>query len=543
MSVRVSVVVPVYNPGRHLDACMSSIRRQSLPALAFEAIFVDDGSTDGSAARLDRLAEEAPNVRVIHIPNSGWPGKPRNLGLDAADGEYVLFLDADDWLGDEALERMSATADRTGADVVVGREIGHGRGVPLELFRRNVDDARLDRDPLVRLMTPHKLFRRSMLVEHEIRFPEGRRRFEDHVFVLRSWFAARRISILADYPCYHWVTRADGGNASDEYAHPRSYYADLRGLLDLVDANAEPGLRDRLVAHWYRRRCLDRLRGARWTDGPAAHDLETFEAVRELVRERIGPGVEAVLPLSHRLRSAAVRADRPDLLSALARVEHGLRARVRVQAIERDSHWLRLMLTADVLDASGNPIRFARNGKRTQWAPPASLEPAWSEDELDATADLQASVLSVVLQHGDGALQYDAPAVVERVLRDTDDGPVLSLLARAEIDLRSVAAGGPLPPGRWELFADVESCGWHSRRRLPPVPVPGSTVPVHLAVGDGGGIGLIVGEPRRSSAAPGVRRRRSLRHPVERLVPRPLLALVPDRLRRAGKRLLVRFGR
>lgn len=544
MSVRVSVVVPVYNPGRYLDAGIASLLRQSLLRESFEAMFVDDGSTDGSGQRLDALAAEGTNVRVIHIPNSGWPGRPRNIGLEAAAGEYVLFLDADDWLDDDALERLVATADRTGADVVVGREVGHGRGVPLELFRRNVDDARLDRDPLVRLMTPHKLFRRSMLTEHDIRFPEGRRRFEDHVFVLRAYFAARRISILADHVCYHWVTRADGLNASDEYADPRSYYAGLRDVLDVIDANTEPGaLRDRLMAHWYRRRCLDRLRGARWADGPAAHDTDVFEAVRDLARERIGPEVDAALPLGHRLRSAAVRAGRPELVSALARVEHGLRARVRVQRLEREAHWLRLRLTADLLDASGEPMRFVRDGDRVRWAPPAALEPPWSADDLDATADLDASTVSVVLQHGDGALQHDAPAVIERVLRDTEDGLVLSIQAHADIDLRTAGSGAPLAAGGWELFADVESCGWHSRRRLPSVRVPGSALPVHVAVGAGGGIGLVVGEPMITRAPSGARRRRSSRHPVERFVPRALLRLIPDRVRRAGKRLLTRRGR
>jgi glycosyltransferase involved in cell wall biosynthesis len=92
--VKVSVVVPVYNPGAYLEDCVASLLRQSLPTGEYEAIFVDDGSTDGSGARLDRLATEHPElVRVIHIENSGWPGRPRNVGLDTARGDYVLFVD------------------------------------------------------------------------------------------------------------------------------------------------------------------------------------------------------------------------------------------------------------------------------------------------------------------------------------------------------------------------------------------------------------------------------------------------------------------
>lgn len=541
--MRASVVIPVFNPGRYLDACIESLRHQTLPQSAWEAVFVDDGSSDGSGARLDQLAAELPNVRVAHIPNSGWPGRPRNVGLDMAVGQFVLFCDHDDWLGDEALERMVAMADRTGADVVVGREVGHGRGVPLKLFRRNVDDARLGTDPLLRLLTPHKLFRRSMLIEHAIRFPEGRRRFEDHVFVLAAYFAARRISILADYPCYHWITREGWANASDIYADPKDYYRDLRAVLDVVDANTDPGpFRDRLTSHWYRRRCLDRLRGERWADGPSAHDLDVFEEVRGLARERIGPGVVASLPLSHRLRSSSVTTGRPDLVSALARVETGLRARVRVPRLERDGAWLRVVLGADLLDTWMRPMCFQTDGDRTRWRPPDPVAGSFFPDDLDVTEDLRHATASLVFRLDDGALQHEVPATVERTLRETDHGPVLSIRARAEVDLRTAAAGNELPPGSWELLADVEVCGWHSRRRLPHVGVPAGRNPVRLSVSSAGGIGLVVGHgsPRPMSARQPARRR-SGPHQLERYLPRPILQLMPLPVRRIGKRLLLRL--
>src|SRR5919205_265381 len=96
------------------DVCSSDLRSivhdQTLPADEYEAIFVDDGSTDDTPARLDALAAEHPHVRVEHIPNSGWPGKPRNVGIELARGEFVYFVDNDDWLGREALERLYSRA-------------------------------------------------------------------------------------------------------------------------------------------------------------------------------------------------------------------------------------------------------------------------------------------------------------------------------------------------------------------------------------------------------------------------------------------------
>src|SRR4051812_24120626 len=93
-----SVIVPVYNPGVNIDDCVRTLLDQSLPSSAYEVIFVDDGSTDGTAERLDLLASAHPHVRAVHISNSGWPGRPRNVGIELARGDYLLFVDNDDWL-------------------------------------------------------------------------------------------------------------------------------------------------------------------------------------------------------------------------------------------------------------------------------------------------------------------------------------------------------------------------------------------------------------------------------------------------------------
>jgi len=465
--VKVSVVVAVYNPGTDLDALVTSLVAQTMAAAEFEVIFVDDGSTDGSGARLDALVVDHPTFHVIHIPNSGWPGRPRNVGIDAATGTYVYIVDHDDWLGDEALERLYARAERNEADVVVGREVGHGFGVPRQLFRRNVDDATLEKSHLLALLTPHKLFRRSMLTEHRIRFPEGRRRLEDHVFVMQAYFHARRISILADYPCYHWVLRGDRSNATHRRVDPEGYYQNVREILDIVDRHTEPGTeRNRLYAHWYRNKTLYKLRGRRWVD-PDAHARALFREIRLIAEERFGPAVEQHIGARFRIISRALRADRLDLVASQAIFDLDVKAEVGPLAVESADWKLDLALSCRLTHPDGTPFTFAVRDGRTFWVPPAPLadDPDLRPEDLDVTDEIGRSTVTVVLRHRTTALEHDQ--VIKFTDHRTDSGVItMEGSVHATIDLSTIAAGGRLGPGIWDIRVHVASCGWSAQRRL-----------------------------------------------------------------------------
>ncbi|CAM5294176.1 Glycosyltransferase involved in cell wall biosynthesis OS=Streptomyces griseomycini OX=66895 GN=FHS37_005470 PE=4 SV=1 [Streptomyces griseomycini] len=84
MPVKVSVIVPVHNPGTYIEDCISSLQRQSLPPDEYEAIFVDDGSTDGNTGPGRPARRRGPRDAGDPPGNSGWPGKPRNVGIAAA---------------------------------------------------------------------------------------------------------------------------------------------------------------------------------------------------------------------------------------------------------------------------------------------------------------------------------------------------------------------------------------------------------------------------------------------------------------------------
>ena len=109
---KVSVIVPVYNAEKYLQECVDSILNQTLSDL--ELILVDDGSTDSSPALCDHYVAQDARVKVIHKPN-GRAASARNAGLRTAMGEYVAFVDSDDWISPDMYEKML----QTGADVTL----------------------------------------------------------------------------------------------------------------------------------------------------------------------------------------------------------------------------------------------------------------------------------------------------------------------------------------------------------------------------------------------------------------------------------------
>ena len=106
---KVSVIIPVYNVERYFDRCVRSVLGQTLREI--EVILVDDGSPDGCPAMCDAYAREDPRVRVVHKANAGL-GMARNSGLDIATGEYVAFVDSDDFID----RRMYETLYRMGSE-------------------------------------------------------------------------------------------------------------------------------------------------------------------------------------------------------------------------------------------------------------------------------------------------------------------------------------------------------------------------------------------------------------------------------------------
>jgi glycosyltransferase involved in cell wall biosynthesis len=112
----VSVIIPVYNVENYVKKCIDSVLVQR--GVIFEIILVDDGSTDGSPQICDEYAQKYDNITVIHKENKGL-GLARNSGLDIAKGEYIFFIDSDDWIAEDTLNNVFKLAKCNNADIVV----------------------------------------------------------------------------------------------------------------------------------------------------------------------------------------------------------------------------------------------------------------------------------------------------------------------------------------------------------------------------------------------------------------------------------------
>ncbi|WP_234389113.1 glycosyltransferase family 2 protein [Streptomyces sp. AS58] len=293
----------------YLTRCVSSAAEQSIGRDALEIIVVNDGSTDGTAAELERLADEYPGVlRVHHQPNSGGPSVPRNVGLDHARGRFVFFLDADDYLGPEALERMVAMAEKNGTDIVLGKMVGvDGRKPPTSMFRRNQPKTDVFSSRVYWTLNPMKLFRRELLERHKLRFPTDLSIGEDQMFVGAAYLHAAGISVLADYDCLFWRLREDENNITvrTKGSQPRLQY--LPRVVDMVLENVPPGPGRDHLAHRHLTIAVQQIVRNQLVHEDRVTQHKTLQRLAEILEPLWHDGMNQRLPAIDRLRIHLVR--------------------------------------------------------------------------------------------------------------------------------------------------------------------------------------------------------------------------------------------
>jgi glycosyltransferase involved in cell wall biosynthesis len=217
---KVSVIVPVYNVAPYLEECLSSLARQSLHRI--EIICIDDGSTDDSPAILSSYSESDDRFRIIRQVNSGVSAA-RNKGLSIAEGDYVLFVDSDDYIREDACEKLLAFSQENDLDIVV---FG-GKTFPTVqwaddsfaqndvIYAENAIRALFD-EPGSRPLMCNKMFRRTFLEANHCMLDSTLKLGEDHAFQFDVFPYAKKIGYLKDKLYFYRTRDASAVNASIE---------------------------------------------------------------------------------------------------------------------------------------------------------------------------------------------------------------------------------------------------------------------------------------------------------------------------------------
>lgn len=212
----ISIIIPVYNVSQYLNECIQSVINQSYQN--FECILIDDGSSDGSEIICDQWTQHDNRIRVIHQPNQGV-SKARNKGIAEAQGEYIAFIDSDDWIDSNYLNTLLRPIEESNVDLVV---CGLQQHYSNEMFKnysyktgiihieRQDTKAFTDINKKFLLFGPViKLYKRTIIQTHNIHFPPEYTYGEDLLFNYNYLEYVKAIYII-DQCLYHYRIIGNG---------------------------------------------------------------------------------------------------------------------------------------------------------------------------------------------------------------------------------------------------------------------------------------------------------------------------------------------
>jgi len=197
---KVSIIVPVYNVEQYVERCIQSCIRQDLRPDEYEIVVVNDGSKDNSLKVVENIASRYDNIKVFSQKNKGLSGA-RNTGLKHADGEYVWFVDSDDWIKDNCLGNIYNICKTLELDLLQICAANICNGIEKRRFLHKEEGVvKLGKDVLndeIQFCTPFSIYSREFLLKNNLWFYEGIFH-EDNEFSPRVFFMAEKVSSIND---------------------------------------------------------------------------------------------------------------------------------------------------------------------------------------------------------------------------------------------------------------------------------------------------------------------------------------------------------
>ncbi len=224
----ISIIIPVYNNKQYLAECIESVINQTYSNL--EIIVVDDGSTDGSSEILDTYGKQDKRIKVIHQENGGVSAA-RNTGLDIAKGDYIGFVDSDDYCVSTMYEQLLGVATKESADVVICTFVGDKKDVDNSSIIFNGKDAvvEMNRGLLFMGHLPNKLLKKELI--SDFRLNEHITILEDLLFLNYVLLGAKKV-VFTNEELYYY--RDNGESALRNSMFKSSYLSRLEAASEIV---------------------------------------------------------------------------------------------------------------------------------------------------------------------------------------------------------------------------------------------------------------------------------------------------------------------
>lgn len=207
-SPKISIIVPVYKVEEYLSKCIESIILQTY--INWELVLVDDGSPDRSGQICDEYAEKDTRIRVFHKDNAGV-SSARNFGLDSAKGEFVMFVDSDDWISTDCLQVCVDEIEKDKLDALQFGFISVTDGLEKSCVKTStipLSGEKYIQNNSFNVCAGGGIYKREIIEEQKLRFPEELKLAEDQIFVLSFFKNARCIKYL-DQGLYYYLQRED----------------------------------------------------------------------------------------------------------------------------------------------------------------------------------------------------------------------------------------------------------------------------------------------------------------------------------------------
>ncbi|NJB70290.1 glycosyltransferase involved in cell wall biosynthesis [Saonia flava] len=237
--MKLSILIPLYNKEKYIERCFKSLLDQGLSNNEYEIIIVDDGSKDSGAAIVDEYAEKHSNIQLIRQQNQG-PSVARNKCLAAANGDYVYFLDADDYLATNVLRLIIALAVENDLEILEfdTKQIAESAALDFDSLTQNPQDLPvlvMDGISYVaeygfRNEAWRYIVKRSLLVDAGVRFIEGTL-YEDAIFTASLFITAHRMAKV-DIDVHRYIVVENSIVTSKDRAHNLKF---IHGMVNAIE--------------------------------------------------------------------------------------------------------------------------------------------------------------------------------------------------------------------------------------------------------------------------------------------------------------------